>query len=70
MNKHIITLLLFEINKRLEQMQRRGIGHMEKSQASAIEYRIDDTVYEITVKAKSAPKASKAKKEEVESCKI
>ena len=69
MNKHIITLLLFEINKRLEQMQRRGIGRMEKSQTGAIEYRIDDTVYEITVKAKGAPRAAKAKKGEEEPCK-
>ena len=63
MNNHIVTLLVYEINKRLEQMQRRGIGCIDKSYTGGIDYRMDDTVYEITVKIKSAPRKTKQKGE-------
>ena len=63
MKNHIVTLLVYEINKRLEQMQRRGIGCIEKSYTDGVDYRMDDTVYEITVKVKNAPRKTKQKGE-------
>lgn len=66
MNNHIVTLLVYEINKRLEQMQRRGIGCIEKSYSGGIDYRMDDTVYEITVKVKSVPRKAKQKGEKMD----
>ena len=42
-------------------MQRRGIGCIEKSYTDGVDYRMDDTVYEITVKVKNAPRKTKQK---------
>jgi hypothetical protein len=44
-------------------MQRRGIGYINKSYTGGIDYQMDDTVYEITVKVKSAPRKTKQKGE-------
>ena len=52
MHEHIQALLMFEINKKLEELQRRGVGYIDWEYMGGINYKIDDTVYEITIKEK------------------
>ena len=52
MHEHIQALLMFEINKKLEELQRRGVGYIDCEYTGGINYKIDDTVYEITIKEK------------------
>lgn len=52
MHEHIQALLMFEINKKLEELQRRGVGYIDCEYMGSINYKIDDTVYEITIKEK------------------
>lgn len=65
MNNHVIALLLHEIKTRLKELERRGIGCIEDSYPGSVEYRIDDTVFEIIVKAKRNNKKSIKKGEKV-----
>ncbi len=52
MHEHIKALLMFEINKKLEELQRRGVGYIDCEYTGGIDYKIDNTVYEITIKEK------------------
>ena len=52
MHEHIQALLMFEIEKKLEELQRRGVGYIDCEYTGGINYKIDDTVYEITIKEK------------------
>ena len=52
MHEHIQALLMFEINKKLEELQRKGVGYIDCEYMGGINNKIDDTIYEITIKGK------------------
>lgn len=58
---HIETMLVYEVSKALERLQRRGIGFTDKKNVGSVDYIIDDTVYEVTVKAKGNVRKGKKK---------
>lgn len=49
MHTHIQTLLISEMSKALESLQRRGIGYIDEELPSEIYYKIDDVLYHITI---------------------
>lgn len=49
MHTHIQTLLMSEISKKLEELQRRGIGYIDCECTGRIDYKIDDVVYQISI---------------------
>ena len=61
MSTHIETMLVYEVSKALERLQRRGIGFTDKKNVGSVDYVIDDTVYEVTVKAKGKTRKEKKK---------
>ena len=40
MHEHIQALLMFEINKKLEELQRRGVGYIDCEYMGGINYKI------------------------------
>ena len=52
MAKHIEALLVYEILNRLKELQRRGVGFIDREYIGGVDYKIDGTVYKITVKEK------------------
>lgn len=52
-HEHIQAFLMYEIEKKLEEIQRRGVGFINCTSLGTIEYRIDDTVYVFTIKEKA-----------------
>lgn len=51
-HEHIKAFLMFEIDKRLSELQRRGIGYIDSEGVCCIEYKIDDIVYVISIQEK------------------
>lgn len=52
MSTHIETMLICEIGKALERLERHGIGFIDVQDIGSVDYVIDGTVYKVTVKAK------------------
>ena len=48
-HEHIQAFLMYEIIKKLEDLQRRGIGYIDLSYTGGIDYKIDETVYHIKI---------------------
>lgn len=48
-HEHIQAALMFEIEKLLETFQRRRVGYIDQSFTGGVDYRIDDTIYRITI---------------------
>ena len=48
-HEHIQAFLMYEIIKKLEYLQRRGIGSIDLSYTGGIDYKIDETVYHIKI---------------------
>lgn len=48
-HEHIKALLMYEIQKRLEDLERRGVGFIDVSYKGGIDYRIDGVVYHIRI---------------------
>ena len=53
-HEHIQAALMWEIEKRLEEIQRRGVGYIDLTYTGGIDYRIDDIVYEIKITERRA----------------
>lgn len=51
-HEHIKAFLMYEIDKTLSELQRRGIGYIDGEGTCVIDYRIDDTTYEISIREK------------------
>lgn len=51
MNKHehIQAFLMYEIIFKLEEIHRCGVGFIDQTFTKGVDYRIDDTVYRITI---------------------
>lgn len=49
-NEHIKAFLMYEIDKRLSELQRRGVGYIDSEGTCYINYKIDDTVYVISIR--------------------
>lgn len=47
---HLETLLMNEIRKLLEQMQRNNIGYIDGESSNEIYYKIDDRIFRIRIK--------------------
>lgn len=47
--EHIQAFLMYEIIKKLEDLQRSGIGSIDLSYTGGIDYKIDETVYHIKI---------------------
>lgn len=47
---HLETLLINEIRKPLEQMQRNNIGYIDGESSNEIYYRIDERIFRIRIK--------------------
>lgn len=63
MSTHIETMLVYETSKALERLQRRGIGFIDKKNVGSVDYVVDGTVYEVTVKVKGNTRKGKKKGE-------
>lgn len=48
-HEHIQAFLMYEIIKKLEDLQRRGIGFIDLSYTGGVDYKIDGTVYHIKI---------------------
>lgn len=48
-HQHIKALLMYEVEKALEAIQRRGVGYIEGSYTGGVDYAIDGVVYSITI---------------------
>ncbi len=48
-HEHIQAFLMFEIQKKLEEIQRRGVGYIYCTYTGEIDYKIDGVVYEIKI---------------------
>ena len=48
-HEHIQAFLMYEIIKKLEDLQHRGIGFIDLSYTGGIDYKIDETVYHIKI---------------------
>lgn len=48
-HEHIQAFLMFEIQKKLEEIQRRGVGYIDCTYTGKVDYKIDDVVYEIKI---------------------
>lgn len=51
-HEHIQAFFMYELEKKLEEIQRRGIGFINCSSKGVIEYCIDDAVYVFTLTEK------------------
>lgn len=60
MNEHIKAFLMYEIVKRLSELQRKGIGYIDSEGTCVIDYRIDNTIYEISIREKVGAEDGKA----------
>lgn len=58
-NEHIKAFLMFEIDKRLSELQRRGVGYIDSEGTCVINYKIDDTIYEISIREKEGAEDGK-----------
>lgn len=47
---HLETLLMSEIKKPLEQMQRNNIGYIDGESSNEIYYKIDERIFHIRIK--------------------
>lgn len=50
-NEHIKAFFMYEIEKMLETIQKRGIGYIDCTYVGGIDYKIDGVVYHITITA-------------------
>lgn len=48
-HEHIQAALMYELEKKLEEIQRRGVGYIDQIFRGGVDYKIDDTVYRITI---------------------
>lgn len=51
-HEHIQAFIMYELEKALQQIQRRGIGFVENTSKQKIEYRIDNVVYTLSISEK------------------
>lgn len=48
-HEHIQAFLMYEIQKRLEDLERRGVGFINVTYNGGIDYKIDGVVYHIRI---------------------
>ena len=53
-HEHIQALLMYEIEKKLEEIQRKGVGYIDCTYTGGINYKIDDVIYKITIEEMKA----------------
>ena len=58
-NEHIKALLMYEIDKQLSELQQRGVGYIDSEGVCCIDYKIDNTVYEISIREKEGAEDGK-----------
>ena len=48
-HEHIQAFIMYEITQMLEGLNRKRIGYIDQSFTGGVDYRIDDTIYRITI---------------------